>query len=385
MKKRWYILLLLTIITSVISVVWVQISSPVIPQQRRMAEFRFPTVSVLTVNKTNYTPIIDRFGLAKAARVTTIPAKVSGEIVKIYPDFTRGKRIKKNTPLAMTDGLTYTLAVAEKEKALMDAKIEYQLEEQRKIQAMANWERLGRKKKKMSPLVSRKFHIEAAKAKVEACSVALDLAKSNLAHTTIFAPYDAAIISKEIALGEYVAVGQAVGKIYDSSLMEVHFPLSAINISKLGLSNLDPSGAQNKPVKIISTSNTNNYWNGTLKYLDLQVSVKTRETIAIAEVVDPLNTNPPLLPNTFVQIEIAGKELRNVFALPEKSITQDGYIWSVNDENKLEKLLAEVLFRKDGVAYIKNIKSLSQIKIVLNPMGIYTEGLLVSHKEAVHE
>ncbi len=384
MKKIWYIILLSAILGCTIVITWSEISSPVV-SERITTDFKLLPVSVFTLKKKDYTPVIDRFGLAKSARITTIPAIVSGEVVKVFPDFTVGKRVAKDTPLAMTDSLSYKLAVAEKEKALLDAKIELQLEEQRKIQAKANWKRLGKKTLSMPPLVARDFQVEAAKSQVEVCNVALEVAKNNLAHTTIMAPYDAAVISKDIAIGTYVAVGQTIGTVYDSSLMEVHFPLSELNISKLGITDLNKINDQKISVKIISTTNPSITWNGTLRYLDLQVSLKTREQKAIAEVVDPLNTTPPLLPNTFVKVEIAGKKLQNVFTVPEKSLLQDGYLWVVNAENKLEHYFPEVLFRKDGILYIKNTKGLSKIRIIANPMGVYTEGMEIIPEETACE
>ena len=140
-------------------------------------------------------------------------------------------------------------------------------------------------------------------------------AKRDLAFTSLRAPFNALVVSRDIALGSYVQAGSAVATLYSADIAEVAIG-SPSQWAQL------PSGDEtqflvmplNWPVTLAFT--TGNTWVANIVRAEWHQSDTTRQRNAIAVIEKPLAQSTPLLFGNFVRADIEGRALDNVWKLP---------------------------------------------------------------------
>lgn len=344
-------------------------------------------VSVIQVRPQQHTATITAYGQVAPYRKTNIVSAISGRLVQRSDVFDKGMRVVKGDLLATVEDVAYRSAVSQQKQELANAKLALMQEERRASQAKKDWERMGNKSAPSSALVLHTPQLDAAKARVDAAKASLAKAENDLRNTKITAPYDAAVISRNVAIGSYVSEGTVVGTIFGTDLLEVQLPLTEKQFSLLPI----PPEHQNSvwkelPVKLSSVTTPEETWEGKLAAVDLQITKATRQRIAIIRISHPLTKVHPLLPGTFVKAEISGVSLENIYALPESSLTQQGAVWTIDSESTLKKVQADIKFRYQGMLYAR-LPNTSPLNIVVKPLGSYLVGTEVTpvSAEVAHE
>lgn len=344
-------------------------------------------VSVIQVRPQQHTATITAYGQVAPYRKTNIVSAISGRLVQRSDVFDKGMRVAKGDLLATVEDVAYRSAVSRQEQELADAKLALMQEERRASQAKKDWERMGNKAVPSSALVLHTPQLTAAKARVHAAKSALAKAENDLRNTKITAPYDAAIVSRNVAIGSYVSEGTVIGTIFGTDMLEVQLPLTEKQFSLLPI----PPEHQNSvwkelPVKLSSVTNPEETWEGRLAAVDLQITKATRQRIAIIRISKPLRKEHPLLPGTFVKAVISGVSLENIYAIPESSLTQQGNVWTIDNERTLKKVPADIKFRYKGMLYARLPYS-TTLNVVVKPLGNYLAGTEVTpvSAEVAHE
>ncbi|MBI9080891.1 MAG: efflux RND transporter periplasmic adaptor subunit [Pseudodesulfovibrio sp.] len=344
-------------------------------------------VSVVPAKSGSYHASIQAFGKASPYWKTDIVVAVSGRVVSLSPSFDCGQRAEKNALLAVIEDVEYRSILAARQRELADAKLAY-VQEQRKVsQAQKDWKRMGNGRKPSSPLVLRKPQLEVAAAQVRAAEGAQAKALNDVENTRIVAPYGAAVIERKIAIGTYVTSGTVVGTVYGTDRLEVRFPLTEEQCRLLALDGNDNATERGNAIPMVSVTDPNDKWVGTLTGMDMEISDKTRQRTAIVRVDNPLDGDQLLLPGSFVKATISGVRVENAIAAPENSLTQNGNLWFVDDSNSLQCINPTVRFRKDGKIYIDAPAEIEQLNIVVHPMNTYLAGTAVTplQSEMIYE
>lgn len=381
MKKYFHVILVLLslCLSSAISL-WM-LSNPVkaIVENKKMLP---KPVSIELVKARGYIASVQAFGKVVPYWKTDIVSAVSGRLIELTPDFDAGKRVPAGGLLAKVEDVEYRSETATRQRELADARLAY-VQEQRKVaQAKKDWLRMGHTGLPASPLVLRKPQLDAAFARVRASQEALAKAQNDYQNTNIVAPYDAAIIERKVALGSYVTKGDVVGRVYGTSRMEIRFPLTEQQCSLLNLDDRNSKSRFGTKVSLVSVTDSRDIWIGTLTGMDLQISDATRQRIAIVSVKNPLDCNHPLLPGTFVRAVIPGKSLQDTLAIPESSVTQDGYIWYVDNNNLLRNMKPEIRFRRSGKVFVQATTDMASLNVVVRPLKSYLAGTAVTPRQS---
>ncbi|MEC8297931.1 MAG: efflux RND transporter periplasmic adaptor subunit, partial [Pseudomonadota bacterium] len=115
---------------------------------------------------------------------------------------------------------------------------------------------------------------------------------------------------------------------------------------------LSGDASLNWPVTLTDTT-TGNTWVANIVRAEWHQSDTTRQRNAIAVVEKPLAQSTPLLFGSFVQADIEGRALDNVWKLPASAISQKQEVWLVMPSTgQLAKFTPSVLFESEGYAYI---------------------------------
>ena len=206
-------------------------------------------------------------------------------------------------------------------------------------------------------LVLREPQLDAVKATVNAARAAVNQAQLNLDRTTVRAPFDAHILSRNATVGSQVSPGDNLGRLVGTD----HYWVTAtVPVSKLQWMDFPVSDdEQGSPVKI--TNNTawppGSYREG---YLYKQVGAldsQTRLAQVLVLVPDPLvhsseNADlPKLMIGSFVETEIMAREIKDVIRLSRDFIRSNNTVWVMEDQ-KLSVRSPSIVFSDAEYVYI---------------------------------
>ena len=329
-----------------------------------------PEVSVISVKPGEYQTYISSHGEAKAHWELSLNAQVEGEVITVTDEFETGRNIKKGQVIANIDNTDYLQAIASAKADIADAQLTYQEESDLAEQAKREWARSGVKQEPSSPLVFRTLQLEAAKTTVESAKQSLKAAIRNEGNTHIRAPFDAVILTRSIDLGSYVNVGDTVATLNSTDKIEVSVPLS---LNQWQYLTDDNSGCV-----LLKDLNTGHTWSGYIDRKEQHLDDASRQRNIIVALDNPFEAEKPLIPGTFLSVEIGGKQLQNVLELPSSAISQDGDVWYANEQNKLVNVTANKLFERDELVYISPIYGVDEALIVVRPLVSYLSGMSVT-------
>ena len=329
-----------------------------------------PNVSVINAVPSTYQAYVSGHGEAKAHWALSLKAQVKGEITNMSEQFATGNVVKKGQVFAQIDNTEYLQAVASAKATLADAKLALQEEQDLGNQAKREWQRSGVTQAPSSPLVFRTLQLEATQATADNAQYALQTAQRDEKNTHISAPFDAVILSRDVDLGTYVSIGDTLATLNSTDKVEISVPLSLSQWQNLAS---DKSGEV-----ILSDVTTQNQWQGYIARFEQHLDDSSRQRSVVVALDKPFEQATPLLPGTFLAVQIAGKALNNVIKLPASAVSQEGLIWYVNEQNTLMSIQAQKLFERGDYVYISPIEGHTNLRVVARPLVSYLNDMLVN-------
>lgn len=316
-------------------------------------------VEVEHADRGDFTPLVVATGNVQAAKDIVLSPQVGGEVIRISDNFIPGSFVKKGEVMLQINPADYRNTLQLRKSELELAKSELSIEMGRQDVALKDYELIGQE---LSPgnraLVLREPQLEAARAAVEAAEAAVNQAELNLQRTTIRAPFDAHIISRNTNIGAQLAQGEEIGRIVG---IEEYWVVANVPTGKVNwLTFPDNASASGADVKIFSkTWQDGEYRKGRLFRLVGALDAQTRLARVLISVPDPLahgpnmDTLPPLIIGSFVETHIKAKPLEDVVRLDRDHLRQGGTVW-VMENNKLRIRNVEIAFQDPDYAYIRS-------------------------------
>ncbi|PSJ18778.1 efflux RND transporter periplasmic adaptor subunit [Nitrosomonas supralitoralis] len=285
---------------------------------------------------------------------------VSGNIVKVSPQFVSGGFFKKGDLLVSIDPAEYDLRVAQAQARVMEAQYQLTREEAEAEQAHDEWQQLGQGDP--NPLSLRIPQLKEKRAKLAAEQEELRNARLLRQRTDIRAPFNGRVRNKEIGLGQYIDEGRILGRIYSSDMAEVRLPIST---QELAFINIPDLLNQNQATPKTTVQLTANYqgqqqtWLGHIVRSEGVIDQDTGMIIVIAQVADPfgltiLNNQAvdeksptAILPvGLFVEATIEGRWFDDLVVLPSGALHKDQYVVIIDPENRL-RFRSVVVFKRE--------------------------------------
>ena len=247
------------------------------------------------------------------------------------------------------------------------------MEEQRQgEQARSEWARSGLSGEPSSPLVLREPQLASAQAKLDNAKQALIKAQEDLTNTEIRAPFDSVVVSRDIQPGSYLNAGGSVATLYSTDRIEIEIPLSEqqwTNLPKLD------SGSEWSAKVTDSTGSVE--WVARVERSYQYVAQETRQRSIVLVIENPLEQENPLFPGTFVTATIEGTEVANMWQLPASALSQQGEIWTVDEQGLLAKSEATTLFERQQHIYVKPTQTGDSVQVVMRPLSNFKVGMKV--------
>lgn len=324
-------------------------------------------VEVLAVERGAFRPTVVAMGTVEPERDVILSPRVEGQIVERSPKFIPGGFVGEGEVLLKVDPSDFRNVLAQRRSELDQAKADLEIEMGRQDVARQDLELLSETllpgdeaspEDGLSPedraLVLRQPQLDAARARVASAQAAVDQAELDLERTTIRAPFDAHVLSREANVGSQVAPGDRLGRLVgtDAYWVEVAVPVAKLRFLTIPSEREDAVRVRNRSAWPEGTHRT-----GRIDQLLGEIAGPTRMARLLVTVPDPLardsnpEDSPPLLIGSFLEAEIEADELQDVVRLNRDYVRKDDTVW-VMEDGKLRIREAEIVFRDARYAYV---------------------------------
>ncbi|KAF0094224.1 MAG: Efflux transporter RND family MFP subunit [Puniceicoccaceae bacterium 5H] len=355
---------------------------PDVPEIERPREF--PQVEYTVTQPQDWQLWVNTQGNVTARTETSLTAEVSGRIVRISNHFKDGGFFEKGDVLVEIDPLDYEAALADAKAQLAQAKLALAQEQAQSEQAAQDWSDLG-EGATANDLVLRQPQLELAQANVAAAEAAVRRAERNLDRTEVRAPYAGRIREKAVDIGQTVTANSLLATIYAVDVAEVRMPLSPFELSYLDLPEAyrnDESHDEAPRVQLYQHLGNDSYtWNGYLDRTEGTVDQRSRLTYVVARVPDPYGDRgpdrPPLKIGSFVEADIAGRQLHDVYVVPRRALVDQDTLYVIGPENALTARDVQVYWSDSEKAIVTNGLNPGE-RICLTPIIYFIEGMAVN-------
>jgi RND family efflux transporter MFP subunit len=278
--------------------------------------------------------------------------QVSGRIVAMADEFAEGAKFAPGITLIKIDDAEYLLAVIRAEARVAESLT--RLEEELATAKIKQEQWADRRTKgEPTPFALNEPQVAEARAKIRSAEAELAEAKLNLARTEIKLPFHGRVRERNTGVGQFVTAGTILGRVFSTDKIEIKLPLTDSQLVELDLPiGFMASAAKAPPVKLTAmVGNVEHNWQGRIVRTQAAVDRQTRLIYAIAEVSDPYGSaasgNMPLAVGLFVTAEIDGVRPRTAFVIPRLALRSADKVYVINDEDKLEIRVVEVLSTSD--------------------------------------
>ncbi len=316
------------------------------PEPRKMPiRENLPEVTIQRLQPVDYQVLLKSQGTVNARTESTLVSEVRGKVTSIFPAFRAGGFFEEGEVLLEIDPRDYQLAVTIAEAALARARLALAEEEARAYQAKIDWERMN-PNETATDLVLRQPQLNEAKANVAAAIAQLENARLDLERTRIAAPYAGRVLSKNADVGQFVSPGNNLASIYAVDYAEIRLPLNERQLSFFQIPEIyrdsNPQ-AENQPPVILTYSQGNQsyQWPARIVRSEGAFDTRSRQLFVIAQVDNPYikqaDNRPPLKVGSFVQAEIQGDLLKDVFVIPRELYRKNEYIVMIRPDDTLER------------------------------------------------
>tara|TARA_R100000687_G_scaffold52524_1_gene41826 strand:+ start:142 stop:1221 length:1080 start_codon:yes stop_codon:yes gene_type:complete len=312
-----------------------------------------PLVSVYRIENAGADISLTTHGTVQAKSSLQLTSDVAGRVTWLTPDLLVGAILEAGSPIARVDRSQYELAQAQAVLSLRDAEL-----------SLADAHSRFKTRDPRHPQIRR------AEAQIDAARAQMEKARTDLKRTEIVLPARALVSSKNVALGQYLSPGSVLASLETVDAVEIPLPLSLEEVNLL---------SQSEKIQIeLSPVNGDSdiRWTARLARINQQLDRNTRVAFAIAEVAEPYAQNRPLRIGQFVNAEISGIHLDEVFRIPTTAVFENRYVYRLTEDQRLQRINIQIV-RQDKRSVVARAAISSGDQLVLSRLDIMSDGMRV--------
>ena len=341
-------------------------------------------------------PVFGSGTVRPSAEVDIVP-QVGGKVAWVDPGFLSGGRIAAGDTLFRIEEVDYRYRVLEAEANLAASRVALLKELEQASIARTQHELyttgLGDAPSPDSanPLALREPQRKAAQAALDRDEVRVADARLAVSRTRVTAPFDGFVQEESVDVGQIVAPGQPVARVFSADAVEIVVPLSDSDAALIpGLWSLSAGdGVRSVAAAVFGRFGEGSYtWRGYVDRGEAYLDRQTRTIDVIVRVPDPARTgqptegtvpvsgNPPLLVGRYVDVEIEGLEPDDYFLVPRAALQAGNEVWVVQDGGVVHIVPVKVLQRTGDRVYVTGTLENGQA-VVTGGIQFATEGMRV--------
>lgn len=325
-------------------------------------------------------------GTVHPATVTTLVARVGGEVRVVSPALAAGGFFSRGETLVAIEKTDYELAIQRAKAAVARARLAQAVEERESKLAVAEWKReMG--DAEPDPLAAHGPQLAAARAEVAAAEAQLRQAELDLERTTILAPYEGRVSQRFVDIAQVVVPGQRVAIVHGTTRAEVVLPIHDAELAHLALPpELGRAGAgHGPPVRLRARFGGKELaWNGRIARIEDEIDPGTHMVRLVATVQDPYarrneTAQPPLPFGLFVEAEIDGKRSAGVVVVPPGAMRAGNRVF-IAEQGRLRSRSVSILKTERDRVLIGSGIADGEL-VCISPLEMFVEGMRVSIAE----
>ena len=330
-----------------------------------------------------------------------VAPQVGGRVVWVDPGFRSGGRVAQGQTLFRIEEADYQYRVQEAESALAARRVALLEAQEDAAIARAEYESYagqqgdGAAPVPASPLTLREPQLEAAEAALRREQALLREAKLALTRTRIKAPFNGFVRNESVDLGQLVAPGELVGRLFAADAAEVVVPLSDGDAALIpGLWTLAEAGGQGGAGQQVAARVIADYggvryaWPGHVDRAERSLDERTRTIDVVVQVPNPFAPGkpvesvghvleaPPLLVGKFAEVEIEGVAPVGYFRIRRAALQQGNEIWTVGRDGAVLIVPVQVLQRSDDEVFVTGALQGHRMAIT-SGLQFATDGMIV--------
>jgi membrane fusion protein, multidrug efflux system len=382
MKTIYRVLLPLAVLLLAGLLTWLMVRSR--PEvQLTPREVTLPLVRAMEVPRSEHRFLVHAQGTVTPRTEIHMAAEVAGRVVQVSDTFADGGFFEAGETLLELDRRDYELAVTRAQAGLAQAEVRLQREEAEAEVARQEWATLG--EGQGGALLLREPQLAEARAGVASARAILEAAMLDLERCRIQAPFAGRVRTKRADIGQFVARGEVVARVYAVDYVEVRLPLPLEDLGYLELPvpyRGETAGREGPSVRLrASVGGRRHEWEGRIVRTEGEIDPRTRMLTAVARVDDPYArsqdwSRPPLAVGLFVDAEIEGRAAGQVRLAPRAAVRLDGRLMVVDRDNRLRFRRVEILRMEGEWVVFEEGLELGD-RVCLTPLEIAVDGMEV--------
>ncbi len=294
---------------------------------------------------------VTAWGEVEASRELVLRPRVSGRLERLASAFEPGRRVTAGQTLVELDARPYELALESARAELTRAQADLSLERGQQAVAEREYELLGESvTEEERELILRQPQLRSAQADVAAARAQISEAELDLSHTSVTAPFDALVISRDVAPGAEVSASTDLGTLVGLHQWWVEL---TVPVSALEWIDVPPDGgAGGSAVELYYDTAWRDgvYRTGHVTALIGRLEEDGRMARLLVTIDDPLGREveqpvPRLLLGAFVRGEIQGRSVDDAIALDPAWLHDGDTVWVMNADDELAYREVEIAYR----------------------------------------
>lgn len=323
-------------------------------------------------------------GTVGALREINLVPEVSGKVIYMSDSLVNGGSFLKDDVLLKIDPRDYETAVKVAQAKVKDAESALKMVQEEAYVAREEWKmHVGSTSKRKSPppLVAKVPQLAAARAALDGAKADYNRTKLNLSRTEIKAPFAGKVSAKMVDIGQYTTPGQTLARLFSTEAVEIVLPMEDGDLLWFDVPGFTTeSGSGSKAVVKGVIAGRPMTWEGMVVRAEGRLDERTRMVNVVVRVEEPYKTYPPLAVGLFVKVEIQGRRLEKIAAIPRHALRAGDIVWVVGDDDKLvfrqveiARIIGDLVYVRAGlndgdVVVISNLKAVTD-GMTVRPVG----------------
>ena len=333
-----------------------------------------PPVQLVTIEKVAVGPAtveVTSFAEIRPRWSAELRAAVSGRVTDVLESALAGERVEAGTNLITIENSRYVAELAAAELALKEARLALWKAKNATYVARKEYEATGTKPP--NDLALRLPQLDIAKSSVTSAEARVSAAKRQVDDAVVTAPFSSFVTKRFVSPGQTVSPGERLLKLVDNTNFELTVELGRKDWALL-----------KQPLAGLSAQVLNQRGEVVAQAAIRQGGGFLDETTRQYKVF--LGVSGPgakkVLSGDFVRVVLPGITVPATIDIPASALTQEGYVWHVDGENRLQRVTPRVLFRRGDRIVIDAPEGADTWRIAATPLASFLPGQTVRAEQA---
>lgn len=313
---------------------------------------------------------VTAFAEVKPRWSAELRAAVSGRVVDVLESALAGEQVTAGTKLIAVENSRYVAELAASKLALKEANLK--LWQAKNAAHVASMQYKRSKTKAPNDLALKLPQLDIAKSAVISAKARISAANRQVQDAKVVAPFSGFITERFISPGQSVNPGDRLLKLVDNTTFELTVELGRKDwvlleqpFAGLNANILDHKG---DVIAVATIRQGGGFLDQTTRQYKIFLEINGTGARSV-------------LSGDFVRVILPGITVSGAMNIPASALTQEGYIWYLTEDNRLQRLMPQILFRQQNRIVIKAPNGLKIGRVATTPLVSFLPGQKVQTLE----